>query len=111
MLAIRHLLPAWLCFALAGAIDHPLALVLLLFGNAIAMTGICNAIGFGMEASFVRSIARRGLAYFALLTVYTAFVAGVPRTALQSALAGRFVEFLMSASAAAELKAKEIEVG
>ena len=77
LLTFRHLLPAWLCFALAGAINHPLALVLLLVGNAIAMTGICNAIGFGMEASFTRSIARRGLVYFALLTVYTAFVAAM----------------------------------
>jgi ankyrin repeat protein len=77
LLTVRHLLPAWLCFALAGAIDHPLALVPLLVGNAIAMTGICNAIGFGMETSFARSIARRGLAYFVLLTVYTAFVAAV----------------------------------
>ncbi len=77
LLTFRHLLPAWLCFALAGAINHPLALVLLLVANAIAMTGICNAIGFGMEASFARSIARRGLAYFVLLTVYTAFVAAI----------------------------------
>ncbi len=74
---IRHLLPAWLCFALAGAIDHPLALVPLLIANAIAMTGICNAIGFGMETSFARSIARRGLAFFVLLTIYTAFVAAI----------------------------------
>ena len=43
--------------------------------------------------------------------LYTAFVAGVPRTALQADIAKRFVEFLMSPNAAAEFKAKEIEIG
>jgi ankyrin repeat protein len=75
--AIRRLLPAWLCFLLAAVLDHPLALILLLIGNALAMTGICRAIGFEMEPGFARSIARRGLAYFVLLTLYTAFVAAV----------------------------------
>ena len=77
LVTVRHLLPAWLCFALAGVIDHPLTLVPLLIANAIAMTGICNAIGFGMETSFARSVARRGLAFFVLLTVYTVFVAAI----------------------------------
>jgi len=75
--AIRRLLPAWLCFVLAAVLDHPLSLILLLAGNALAMTGICRAIGFEMEPSFARSIARRGLAYFVLLTLYTAFVAAI----------------------------------
>jgi len=75
--AIRRLLPAWLCFLLAAVLDHPLSLILLLVGNALAMTGICRAIGFEMEPGFARSIARRGLAYFVLLTLYTAFVAAV----------------------------------
>jgi len=75
--AIRHLLPAWLAFAVAALIQHPLALVVLLIGNALAMTGICHALGLGMESSFYRSIARRGLAYFVLLTAYTAAVAAV----------------------------------
>ncbi|GAA0710628.1 ankyrin repeat domain-containing protein [Dokdonella soli] len=74
---IRHLLPAWLCFALAGAIDHPLSLVPLLVANALAMSGICHAVGFGAETSFARSVARRGLTYFVLLTTYAALVAAV----------------------------------
>ena len=74
---IRHLLPAWLLFALAAAIEHPLCLVLLLAANALTMTGICHAVGFDMEAHFVRSIARRGVPYFVLLTAYAAFVAAV----------------------------------
>lgn len=74
---LRHLIPAWLIFALAAAFNHPLSLVLLLLANAVAMTGICRAIGFDMEVSYPRSVARRGLAYFVLLTAYTAFVAAV----------------------------------
>lgn len=73
----RHLLPAWLLFALAAAIDPPLCLVLLLAANALTMTGICHALGFDMEASFPRSIARRGVAYFVLSTTYTALVAAL----------------------------------
>jgi ankyrin repeat protein len=74
-MAIRHLLPAWLFFSLAAAVDHPLSLVLLLAANAIVMTAVCHAIGFGMEGGFVQSIARRGLVYFVLSTIYTAIVA------------------------------------
>ena len=77
MAAVRHLVPAWILFALAGAIDHPLALILLLAANALAMTAICHAAGFGMESSFARSIARRGLAYFVLLTGYASVVAAL----------------------------------
>jgi ankyrin repeat protein len=75
--SIRHLLPAWLAFALAALAPHPLTLVLFLIGNALAMTGICRALGFGMEASFGQGIARRGLAYFVLQTAYTAAVAAL----------------------------------
>lgn len=75
--ALRYLLPAWLLFALALFVDHPLSLVLLLMANAIAMTAICQSIGFGMEGSFMRSLARRGLAYFVMTTIYTAAVAAI----------------------------------
>lgn len=72
---VRHLTPAWLLFSLAALVDHPLSLVLLLAANALAMTGICHGVGFDMDASFPRSIARRGVSYFVMLTAYTAFVA------------------------------------
>jgi len=75
--AVRHLLPAWLAFVLAELLQHPLTLVLLLVANALAMTGICHALRFDMESSFPRSIARRGLTYFVLLTLYTAAVAAL----------------------------------
>jgi ankyrin repeat protein len=76
-LALRHLLPAWLAFALAAPAQHPLTFVLLLIGNALALTGICHALGLDTESSLWRSIARRGLAYFVMLTTYTAFVAAL----------------------------------
>lgn len=75
--AIRCLLPAWLLFALAVIVDHPLTLVLLLTANAIVMTAVCQSIGFGMEGNFARSIARRGLVYFVLSAIYTAAVAAI----------------------------------
>ncbi|HEY0179272.1 MAG TPA: hypothetical protein VGC30_06545, partial [Dokdonella sp.] len=73
--AFRHFLPAWLLFAATALVDHPLSLVVLLIADAIAMTAVCRLVGFEMEATFLRSVARRGLAYFVLLTLYTAFVA------------------------------------
>jgi len=76
-LALRHLLPAWLAFALTAPAQHPLTFVLLLIGNALAMTGICHALGLDTESSLWRSIARRGLAYFVMLTTYTALVAAL----------------------------------
>ncbi|MEO7324136.1 MAG: ankyrin repeat domain-containing protein [Dokdonella sp.] len=75
--SIRYLLPAWLLFTVAVMVDHPLSLVLLLMANAFAMTAVCQAIGFGMEDNFARSIARRGLVYFVLSAIYTAAVAAV----------------------------------
>lgn len=74
---VRQLIPAWLAFAAAALIRHPLALVLLLVANALAMTGLCHALGLGMEATLPRRIARRGLTYFVLLTAYAAFAAAV----------------------------------
>lgn len=74
---LGHLVPAWLIFALAAAVPDSASLVLLLVADAVVMTGVCRAIGFDLEVSYVRSLARGGLAYFILLTLYTAFVAAV----------------------------------
>ena len=74
---MRLMLPAWLLYLLAGMIEHPLSLVLLLVANAVGMTAVCRAIGFDAESTFGRSIARRGLACFVLSTAYTAFVAAL----------------------------------
>jgi ankyrin repeat protein len=74
---LGHLVPAWLIFALVAVVPDSISLVLLLVADTIAMTGICRAIGFDMEISYARSLARSGLPYFILLTLYTAFVAAV----------------------------------
>jgi ankyrin repeat protein len=73
--SIRLLLPGWLLFSLAALIEHPVSLILLLLGNALVMTAVCRSIGFDRDSSFVRSMARRGLAYFIPLSAYTALVA------------------------------------
>jgi ankyrin repeat protein len=94
--AIRLLLPSWLLFAIAALIEHPVALIPLLLANAIAMTAVCRTAGFDRETSFLHGVARRGLAYFILLSAYTAFIAALVATpawwllrdgSLQSALA------------------------
>jgi ankyrin repeat protein len=72
---LARFIPAFLVFAVVAVAVHPLALVLLLVGNALALTAVCAGIGFDMDASFARSIARRGLAAFVLLSLYTALVA------------------------------------
>ncbi len=73
--ALARFLPALLAFAAAAAATHPLALILLLLGNALMLTAICAGIGFEMDTGFARSVARRGLAGFVLLSLYTVFVA------------------------------------
>ncbi|MBN8728765.1 MAG: ankyrin repeat domain-containing protein [Xanthomonadales bacterium] len=74
---LRQLLPAWLCFAAVAFIEHPLSLVILLAGNALCLVGVCRAFGFDRQGSFGRNAARRGVAYFVLLSLYTALLAGL----------------------------------
>ncbi|MBA8887750.1 hypothetical protein FHW12_001964 [Dokdonella fugitiva] len=71
---LRLQLPAWLVFAIATLVEHPVSLVLLLVGNAITMTAVCRALGFDLDGAYLRGLARRGLAYFVALSAYTAFV-------------------------------------
>lgn len=73
---LGYLAPAWLLLA-AAAIVPSGSVVLSLIANAVAMTGICRAIGFEMEASYPRSLIRRGSVHLIQLTLYTAFVAAV----------------------------------
>jgi ankyrin repeat protein len=72
---LRHMLPAWATLVLAAFLDHPLVLVLLIAANALTMTAICHGLGFDMELSFRRSVVRRGLPGFVLLTAYCLVVA------------------------------------
>ena len=71
---LRLQLPAWLVFAIATLVEHPASLILLLVGNAITMTAVCRALGFDLDGTYLRGLARRGLAYFVALSAYTVFV-------------------------------------
>jgi ankyrin repeat protein len=72
---LRFLVPAWAVLGVALLSGSPFTLALFLAAAALAMTGICHALHLDMERSFRRSIARRGLACFVLLTGYTALAA------------------------------------
>jgi ankyrin repeat protein len=50
------------------------SLVLLLLGASLSMAAVCQAIGFGCEPSFTRSVIRRGPAHLIALAVHTAVV-------------------------------------
>ena len=63
-----------LVFAVAVPAAHPLVLVALLAGNALVLTAVCAGIGFDMDVRFARSVARRGLTGFVLLSLHAAFV-------------------------------------
>jgi ankyrin repeat protein len=76
-IAIRLLLPAWLLFAIAALVVHPVSLVALLLANAIVMTAIARAIGFDHDAAFVPALARRGVVYFVASSAYAAVVAAL----------------------------------
>ncbi|MGA9827749.1 MAG: ankyrin repeat domain-containing protein, partial [Rhodanobacteraceae bacterium] len=75
--ALRYMLPAWGAIALAAAIGRPSTLILLIAANALAMTAVCHALGFDMEVNFLRSVMRRGLAYFVFMTAYSTIVAAL----------------------------------
>lgn len=75
--AMRLLLPAWLLYALAALLVHPVSLVVLLLANAITMTAISRAIGFDHDTRFVQGLARRGVVYFIATSAYAALVAGL----------------------------------
>ena len=71
------LIPAWLLFALAALLEHPLALIPILGANMLVMVGICRGAGFDLEASPLRTVALRGTPYFVMSTASTALVAAM----------------------------------
>ncbi|MEO8010274.1 MAG: hypothetical protein ABI650_01375, partial [Dokdonella sp.] len=75
LIGLARFIPALVVFAATLPLVHTLALVPLLVGSALTLTAICAGIGFDMESSFARSVARRGLAGLVLFSVYTGFVA------------------------------------
>lgn len=72
---LRYFIPAALIFLVSARITNPSVLGLLLVADALTMAAVCQAVGFDLESNFVRTILRRGAAYFALLVGYTAVVA------------------------------------
>ncbi|URL58269.1 ankyrin repeat domain-containing protein [Luteibacter flocculans] len=69
--ALPWFLPALAAVACAGFIASPLALIPLLFANALAMGAVCHAIGFDPESTYVRTVLRRGAAHVVMFTAYT----------------------------------------
>ena len=72
---LARFVPALLAFAAALAATDWLVPILLLVGDALMLTALCASIGFDMEESFVRSIARRGLAALLVLVLFAVFIA------------------------------------
>jgi ankyrin repeat protein len=67
-------LPVLALVVIAIYMVHPLVLIPLLVAVSLAMATICHAIGFAPEATFGRTVARRGAAWLVLFTAYTALV-------------------------------------
>lgn len=97
---LRQLLPAWFCFAIAAVVAHPLSLVILLVGNALCLVGVCRAFGFDRRGGFTRNAARRGVAFFVLLSLYTALVAGLVALPVHSLSTGGSLPAALALSAA-----------
>lgn len=75
---LRYFIPAAAAFVASAFITQPAAvLALLLAADALTLAAICQLIGFGLEASFVRTLMRRGLAHFVLLLSYTVWLAAL----------------------------------
>lgn len=74
---LARFVPALLVFAAALAAADGLVPILLLLGDALMLTALCASIGFDMEGSFVRSIARRGLAALLALALFAVFIAAL----------------------------------
>jgi ankyrin repeat protein len=72
--ALRYFIPAALAFGASAFITQPAVLALLLAADALTLAAVCQVIGFGLEASFARTLLRRGLANFVLLLAYTAWL-------------------------------------
>lgn len=74
---LSRFLPALAVFAMAISAASWLASTLLMVGNTLMLAAVCASIGFDMEGSFWRNIARRGLASLIALVLFTLFVAAL----------------------------------
>ncbi len=74
---LARFLPALLAFTLVVPAPDWLAPILFLIGDTLLLTALCASIGFDMEGSFGRSIARRGLASLLVLVLFAVFIAAL----------------------------------
>ncbi|MBL0162249.1 MAG: ankyrin repeat domain-containing protein [Xanthomonadales bacterium] len=77
LVGLARFLPALLAFALAIPASGWLVSILLLIGDVLLLAAVCASIGFDMEGSFARSLARRGLASLIALALFAVFIAGL----------------------------------
>jgi ankyrin repeat protein len=98
-----QLVPAAGVLAVAGNLSHPAVLVLLLMANSLAMSAVCEAMGFGLEGGFGRTVLRRGAAHFLIFAVYVGAVTALVGMPLLWLLRGPSLEVTLALSAATVL--------
>lgn len=74
MTVLLWFLPALLMVALAAVLAEPVALVPLLLAQTLTLGAVCHALGFDLEATFTRTVLRRGLAQLILFSIYTVLI-------------------------------------
>ncbi len=74
---LARFLPAMLLFGSASVLTHPTVLILLLAAAALTMTAMAAALGCVDEVRWGRDIARRGVTFFVLLSLYVSVVAAL----------------------------------
>ena len=98
-----QLLPAAGLLAVASNLSHPAVLVLLLMANSLTMSAVCEAMGFGLEDGFGRTVLRRGAAHFLMFAVYVGAVMVLVGMPLLWLLRGPTLEVTLALSAATVL--------
>lgn len=84
---LRYLLPAAALAGAAAFIEHPLALVLLLFAQPLYLAGAVSCLGYLLDADFGTLVLRRApvaLIFFAAYALLLAVLIGVPAALLVS---------------------------
>jgi len=98
-----QLVPAAILLAGAARLSHPAVLVLLLLANSLAISAVCEAMGFGLDGGFGRTVMRRGAAHFLMFAVYVGAVMLLVGMPLLWLLRGPSLEITLALSAATVL--------
>jgi ankyrin repeat protein len=72
---LRYFVPALVPAALAAALDHPAALVLLLLAQPLYLAAAVTALGYALDSDFTTLALRRGVPFLLLLAAYALAVA------------------------------------